>query len=207
MLLVSCGGAATEAADASDESVFFNIPAQPLISALDAYSVTTGMEVLYDSALVVNRGSEGVRGRYSKKAALARLLEGSDLVVRSISAGAITIVRRPAGQGTISRSPPGADPHRAYFAMIQTSFETAFCREKGNMDLGRVILRFRIGPFGEIKQPEVLDSPDVDRRQRTIAEMLRNVTLAEPPPADMPQPIIMLIRPSALETIQCSAPN
>lgn len=128
-------------------------------------------------------------------------------MVRSISAEAITIMLRPAGQRAASKPRPGADPHRAYFAMIQTSFEAAFCKGKGDMDWGRVILRFRIGPSGAIEQPEVLDSPENGYRRQMIVDMLRHVTLADSPPKDMPQPIIMLIRPSAQGNIRCPTSN
>ncbi|WP_074769862.1 STN domain-containing protein [Magnetospirillum fulvum] len=199
-MLLAIGGWATAVNAGQDGeavgTIYFDIPEQPLASALDAYSGATGLDILYDSSLTSNGRSTTVKGGYVANEALSILLKGSGLMVRSISAGAITLVPRPGKQRAKGADPhPGLDRHRAYFTMIQASFEAAFC-ERSGMDLGRVILRFRIGTTGAIEHPEVLGSHEDHRRNRMIAEALQHVTLAEPPPLDMPQPITMLIRPS-----------
>jgi len=66
-------------ASAEDRSYFLNIPAQGLGSALDALSRQTGLQPFYaDGALAGKRGA-ALKGRYSKREAVERLLSGSGL--------------------------------------------------------------------------------------------------------------------------------
>lgn len=61
-------------ADAEDRlhspTVMFNIPAQSLITALQAYSAASGVAVLYESGVEIGQYSAPVRGDLTREAAL-----------------------------------------------------------------------------------------------------------------------------------------
>lgn len=72
-----------------------DIRSKPLAAALQELARQTGIELLYDRQLLRGLRAPAVRGRMTIDAALARLLEGSDLVARRGSSGAWLIARRP----------------------------------------------------------------------------------------------------------------
>ncbi|TBR27921.1 MAG: TonB-dependent receptor [Reyranella sp.] len=81
----------------------FNIPAQPLESALLAFGQQSGRQIVSHGDLVKGLSSPGVRGMLSIEAALQQLLAGTGLTY-STSGGAVSLQR--AGQG--AGLPPGA---------------------------------------------------------------------------------------------------
>ncbi|MDC7789448.1 hypothetical protein PQJ75_16910 [Rhodoplanes sp. TEM] len=52
----------------------FDIPAQDLDRALDAFGTVTGVQILYETALVANRRSGAAAGVLDRDAALRRLI-------------------------------------------------------------------------------------------------------------------------------------
>jgi len=70
-----------------------NIPAGDLDAALDAYSVQTGVHLLYSQDAVEGIRSQGVKGNIADDAALSRLLHGTGLTTRRDTSGAIAIYR------------------------------------------------------------------------------------------------------------------
>lgn len=193
------------AADAR-QSFSFDIPAQSLGTALLAFSTVTGFELVYDSRLIGSSTSSGVRGQLFAEDAVAQMLQGSGLHARKIGAGTITISRDPESTQDAPRRRPERDPHAAYFAAIQESLNEAFCdggiaRVSGE----RLVMRFRVKPTGEIAQLELLDLSDRNRPPPAIAEALSRLTFKKPPPADLPQPLMVLIRPTAgAEDLRCA---
>ena len=61
-------------------TVDFDIGGQPLVSALDAYSAATGLQVVYDATLAGGRRAQAVKGSMAPDMALQLLLEGTGLV-------------------------------------------------------------------------------------------------------------------------------
>jgi outer membrane receptor protein involved in Fe transport len=64
----------------------FAIPAGSLQAALVAYASQTGQQLLYSTELVAGRRAAALRGDYAADEALGRLLEGTGLGVRRVSA-------------------------------------------------------------------------------------------------------------------------
>lgn len=60
----------------------FDLPAQPLTSALTAFGDQAGIQVTVDTALLAGLTSQPVRGRLTPEQALARLLAGTGIVWR-----------------------------------------------------------------------------------------------------------------------------
>ncbi|MHA7818868.1 MAG: TonB-dependent receptor [Erythrobacter sp.] len=63
----------------------YDIPAQPLESALNSFAETSSADLLYSSILVAEKRSTGVRGRYTAAEALRRLLNGTGLAATQVS--------------------------------------------------------------------------------------------------------------------------
>lgn len=179
-----------------EQSQAFDIAAQPLATAIHEYSVTTGIEVLYESAVTAHRQSPGVAGTYTPQQALAVLLEGSGLTAHAIAGGTITLSALPDRSAGPSLPAP---THAAYFASIQHSFESVFCRlPSGGWRNMRVLLKFRIASSGAIEElgirgPAGQQDPDLVRA-------LGHVRF-RPPPPDLPQPVMILMVPRSPEQV------
>ncbi|WP_043879769.1 TonB-dependent siderophore receptor [Azorhizobium caulinodans] len=98
-LLLAAGSAGTPARAQAPAPVAYSIPAQDLGAALTTFADKAGLRLLFPSDLVAGRKSPGLSGTYSRDIALARLLQGTGLVYRFISANTVTI-SAPAAQGS-----------------------------------------------------------------------------------------------------------
>jgi hypothetical protein len=74
-----------------ESSADFQIPAQDLASALDRFSLATGVQLFYASDLARGRKSSPVVGRFSPEEALLRLLQGTGLRARLGASNGISI--------------------------------------------------------------------------------------------------------------------
>ncbi len=81
----------------------FSIAAQPLGSALIAFSGQADLQVLSSASLTNSKRSAAVSGRMTAEAALRQLLSGSGLAYRQGTGSAVTIVKAPA-------TPPAVAP-------------------------------------------------------------------------------------------------
>lgn len=75
----------------------FDIPAQPLTSALTAFGDQGGLQVTADTAVLTGLTSQPVSGRMAPEEALARLLAGSGLRYHFTSADTVALERAAAG--------------------------------------------------------------------------------------------------------------
>jgi hypothetical protein len=196
--------AGAAAAGGEDDPAAFDIPAQPLMAALDAYGAATGLQVVYDGALVAGRRSNAVRGRMAPDAALRSLLDGTGLVVVYAAPDVFSLL--PA------RAMPPADMRRIgdylpYLAAVQGSIEAAFCRQPLTAPGAyRIEFSFWIDPVGRVSRAQLLGSTGERARDRTIAGLLDGLAIDRPPPPDMPQPVVMAISPRGpAETGDCGA--
>ena len=180
----------------------FDIAAQPLVGALDAYSGVTGFETLYDSALAHGRSSSAVHGTFTAAEALRMMLVGTSLSARLISQDAVTIELQQSPVQTVLGPAPDQSEHRRYFALIQAGLERAFCRDSQIRPGGyRVVLRFSIAANGEIREPSVIGTTGSEDRDRMILRALGGVSLGSAPPANLQQPIMMVILPRSAGTV------
>jgi hypothetical protein len=93
-IVVSTGVAIAQSDGAA--SIEFDIPAQSLAPALEAYSTATGIVAVYNGKLAVGRQSSRVRGRYAPQTALSLLLSDSGLVAQYTTRDAFVLVPAPA---------------------------------------------------------------------------------------------------------------
>ncbi len=183
-----------------------NIPAQPLASALQAFSSVTGIETLYDSAVARERRSTAVVGTFTASEALQLLLAGTRLSARAIAQDAVTIEQAQASAHVVVGPPPDRSANRLYFGVIQAGLERALCDEEQVRPGGyRAVLKFTIAADGQIRQPSLVGTTGNEQRDRIIARKLDGVSLGVPPPADLQQPIMIAILPQPSGTARSCA--
>ena len=85
-----------------------NLPASPLEQSLNRLAASTGVQIMFASAVVEGRQAPAVQGQLSAQQALQRLLDGSGLVARPADGGKTFVIEpAPGGAGA---SPSGAAP-------------------------------------------------------------------------------------------------
>jgi hypothetical protein len=188
---------------ASRSHVFsFDIGAQPVASALELYSAVSGVQVVYDGALVLGRISRPIRGVMSSDQALEHLLDGTGLGAVYGAPDLSTLVpKTPQRSGTEL----SLDNYMPYLGIVQGAVEDAFCRQAAIAPGSyRARLRFWIGPRGRVVSPQLLDFEGDGARERSVLAALQDIAFDRAPPADMPQPVVMEIsRRMPRETGDC----
>lgn len=218
LLLTAClgmalGSGAPAWADQSAErpgpqAISFDIAAQPLEAALDAYGAASGVQVLYQTALTSGRRSANVQGLFTPKAALAVLLAGTGLAVRYTTEDSYTLVPQAAVASPRKvAAPPDMATYGRFLGQAQARILEVLCRSAETRPGGyRITLKFWLDPSGAVLRSVLLDSTGSAQRDETILDALAHTRVGDAPPAQMPQPITMVIaaRPPDL-TGDCAA--
>jgi hypothetical protein len=185
-----------------DGGIAFNIPPQPLATALEIYARISSREVLYEGALAAGRRSSLVEGVYTPEAALQILLAGTGLWADFKDANFFVV-------GLASTAKPASAPagrrsaeHMRYYGRLQASLKTAFCGTDVLPDGDRVAARLWVGQSGQVLQVKKLAPAGSVELDRQVEAVLRGLTLGGPPPADFAQPITIVIMPSAPDAMQ-----
>lgn len=194
------------AADATGKSSSFefDIPAQSLASALDRYAVVTGNPVLFPSKLAAGRNSSAVHGRLEAGIALELLLQGTGLVAEPLHEGGLNTFAlkqsSAADAADVAEESARAEAKRhvseRYDALVQTRVWETLCNDPHTAPGGyRALLRFRVDAQGRIRQPRLVSSTGDARRDSMLTETLGNISIGQPPPPDLMQPLTMLMLP------------
>jgi hypothetical protein len=219
VVAVFAGGAMVSAIAAGDDPrqyvpMKFQMPSQPLASALQAYSRITGVQLLYESGAAGERLSVPVEGEYTRDAALRMLLANTDLVIRYTRADSITLVPAASdpdappgavfgGQADLAldtllvrRQRPSSDPSqlRAYSGIIQSDIQQALRKESktrnGAYSAG---IKLWIDNPRTVRKTELFRSSGDLERDETIARVLDGMQVSQAPPANTPQPVMIMI--------------
>lgn len=190
----------------------FDLPAQPLDTALTAYFRLTGVQLLYDSSITAGRRSAPVRGTFSSREALRRLLAGTGLVARYSRERAATIV--PESQriaqplvsigrivvrerAPIPLGPPASNRFRLYYLALESELHALVeAHPRLSRETFAATAVLSIAPDGEIRTLKAGTEEagaSGGRRARMLAEALVGRTVS-PPPADLPQPLRVRLR-------------
>lgn len=194
LLLCGLGGLVhTSTALAQEPRLAFNVPAQALETALEAYGGISGRDVLYHSNLAIGRRSNAVVGHLPPDTALAILLEGTGLSARYETSGSYVL------QATPSAADPPLPPHVGqYYARIQTALRTALCIDNQvRPGTYRVAVRLWIDSAGSVLRHERLSSAGEPSLDDGLDRMLRNLRIGAPPPTSLAQPTTIVILPQA----------
>jgi hypothetical protein len=200
--------------NAGHERANFDIQAQPLVTALRAYSETTGLAVLVDDSLAAGRRSPGVRGNFAAPEALSRLLQGTGLVAHYASDRAFTLMPLAANDGAAPAASPGeaaADAPAAasverYAGQVQRGIERALCgSEETRPGSYRLAMQLWLGADGAVARTHLLGSTGQPGRDARIVAQLGGLRF-EPQAGTLPQPITVLLRPQPPgQAFDCSA--
>lgn len=185
----------------SNEAITFDLPSQALASAIEAYSVASGWQVIYDASLATGRQSASVKGRYSSATALRMLLAGSGLVAEFMAADGAMLVPDP----TVTHIPPfEPDPRiRYYYGRIQADLTRAFCADQQvRSSSHRIAIGFWIGASGAVTRVVSLGSTGEVDIDAAFEGAVRRLSFGQPP-AGFEQPVVILVTPDLLA--QCNA--
>lgn len=193
--------AAQDQNDARAGAITFDIPAQSLARALIAFGTATGIDLYYDAALADGRLSTAVTGTLPPRAALQQLLQGTGVVARVTAPETFILVPAPRE----ARAPAPAR-YQGYFAAVQARVGDALCRGAGAAaaQSREALLRLWLTPAGTVDSVEVLGAASEDREGRGLADAMRGLAIGAPP-ADMPQPITVVVFPRSAARRDCSA--
>jgi len=145
------------------ESRVFDIPAQPLQSALTTFGNQTGFSGLYGSASTSGRISALVSGTYTPRAALAMMLEGTGLAAYFTAMDAFVL------EPATASSSVAAERDVSYDGPLQAQVREIFCRDPLTAGGGyRIALRFHLDARGRILRPLLLDSTGDSARDKAI---------------------------------------
>jgi hypothetical protein len=195
-------------AETSGATIMFDIPAQPLASALKAYAAAASIQLFYDTDLMLRRQSSSVDGLLTPDAALHTLLQGTGLSAVSFDRGTVTILAGPGRAVPVDLEPAKvrAIPFMPYFALMQSGLRSALCRSPATrLDPSERRIRLWITSSGTVARAELLTPTGSAERDRAYVDALQTLSIDEPPPASMPQPITLAILPrTSPDAAECS---
>lgn len=209
-VLVACPSPALDRAAAQTiaQTYRFDIPAQPLASALAQFATIGGVDIAYRQSLAAERSSSAIRGNYTAPVAVQMLLRGTGLAARFTDARAVIIYdavvvdaggqRREISEGRALklnmaevRAPlmVGArdqSAHRRYAVAVQSEI-SELLRTDGSYQgrPSRLEIGIAVGGDGEIRKVTIhrpSAEPGWDRR---VVRALAGHVLSTPPPNDL----------------------
>jgi hypothetical protein len=188
--------------------IVFSIPRQPLADALIAFSRVAHKDVLYDSALARGRTSSAVQGSFLPGDALNRILAGTGLVERYADASSFVVLpvidgnvpgetTRPIQGSVIALDTMHVDhpkDFRVYSGLIKAELQQALQKDARTRS-GKIKTRVNIWIDGmaHVHQVTLMASAANARRNADIIAVLEDVSFSQPPPPDLPQPVIVSI--------------
>jgi hypothetical protein len=83
-----------------------------------------------------------------------------------------------------------------YSAALQSAVQASLCR-RGETRPGtyRTLIRLWIGASGSVARAVLLTSTGDERRDEMLSTTLQELTIGEPPPPGLPQPVTLLLAP------------
>ncbi|MFW0758596.1 secretin and TonB N-terminal domain-containing protein [Pseudomonas sp. H11T01] len=187
----------------------YDIAAQELSSALDAFSRSSGMAVLVDRQLTRGRRSIGVQGRLTATQALNTLLVGTGLMARYARADAFTLqvaqvapVPLPPGAAASGSSQVGS----SYALAIQSAIERRLCASPLTRPGGyRALLQVWIGRDGAVQHSRLVTSSGNDQRDAALVDSVQHLRIERSPPSSLRQPVTLLLVPdSSGKRMECT---
>jgi TonB family protein len=188
---------ASPSADTADQLIDFDIPAQPLDTALQRYGSLSRQPALYRAEIVNGQMAAAVRGRYTPEAALRLLLDGTGLTAEKFATGAgSAFILKVAGVPAVPPHTTGLGSLAGYPGQLQTRVWQALCGDPRTVPGGyRSLLRFQVDAAGQVQRARLIGSTGNSRRDAAVLEALHRVHMDGAPPPDMPQPVTMLLLP------------
>jgi hypothetical protein len=210
--LVFTAWAQEYSAPPAPEQLAFNIPSQPLTTALQAYGEATGVQVLYESSSANGQRSAPVEGNFTADAALKALLTGTDLKVRYIRPNAITLARpsldsdlppaSPFVSADLSLEPlrvqasadEGDRSRRDYSEIVRNDVESALRKNaktrSGNYRFGADLW---VDSSRIVRRTELFQSTGDRNRDAAVSATLQGLMISREAPTNAPSPVHVLV--------------
>jgi hypothetical protein len=183
------------AAAGSETRLRFDIPAQSLATALEAYATVASVQVFYESAPVRQRRSAEVKGVFAPEVALGALLAGTGLVARQTDVDAFTIEPNAAS----SSASPAAGPDRRFLGAVQAAILAALCRRAlVRPEDTPIAVQLWFAASGAVDGVALVGSTGSPARDASLVEAMRDAVIEVRPASDMAQPITMQVLPDEL---------
>jgi hypothetical protein len=195
----ACMSSADAAEGGHGSTVQFDIPAQPLATALEGFMAAAKVAIIVDSAVIAGRTSVPLQGPFSPDGALRVLLGGTGLDPRPIGTGAYTLVLSP--RPAAVRSPPR---FIQYAAAIQQVVTTALCRQDETRPTHyRMLMRLWLSPAGMVTRVELSSTTGNPSLDMAIGDALKHIDVGAPTPSGLPQPVKLAVMPHTANDAAC----
>jgi hypothetical protein len=196
----------------------FDIEAQALPAALDAYSMASRVSVLCDGVLARGRISATLRGVRTVREALVDLLKDTGLTAVFTDTRNAIIVLDPStppvafgiaptdtavALGAIHVDAPSAalEPHTGavrgsggfYAYLVQSQLEHALRQNVRVAGHFQMRMRIWVDPAGVVQRSEVVSSTANLPLGESIRHTLENLPIGQPPPPDLLQPVTVRV--------------
>lgn len=172
----------------------FDLQAQALESAIEAFSVSSGWQVVYDASFATDRRSAAVKGHMPPATALNQLLAGTGLTIDFMTADAAMLV--PIAAVRHER----VQQHAAgYYGHVQATLKRAICAsEQPRLQAQRIAIGFWIGTSAVVTRVELLGTTGDTAIDASFRGLVQRLSFEQAPPAGFKQPVVVLITPDLL---------
>lgn len=184
----------------------FDIAEQPLDTALAAYFRATGVQLLYDSAVTAGRRSAAVRGRFTARAALARLVAPAGIAIHYTRPDAAVLTGTPdaaaapvpLGRIVVRAAPPAPAPspldRLIYYRQLEEALTAWLAADPRTAALAfAALVEIRISAAGRISEVRVQRGTGSARTDRLLGEVLSQAPVRTPPDG-VAQPLLVTVR-------------
>jgi hypothetical protein len=215
LVLIACTlPFATQAvAQAPGDAQPFEIPEQPLASALAQFATLSGVDIAYRQSLAAGRRSRAVHGEIPAAVALQILLQGTGLAARFTGPRAAIIFEPGAVDVTAPRRGASTAPslrldmaevrapiivgardrggHRRYAMAVQGEIRELLRSDGGYEGRSfRLEIRIVVDARGVIRDVSIRRPSGEPAWDRHVATALTGRALSGPPPADLAEPLV-----------------
>lgn len=189
----------------------FDLPAQPLETALVTFGGLTGYSVLVASNLAAGRQAAAVYGDFEPRVALQKLLVDTGLVARYSGSNAFTlalgdgVAEDDAALATNTAKQRVALAKTQYAMVLQSSITRILCRAQPEaFGRYRAVFQMWINGDGSVRDARLLESTGLKERDAVMQQALRNGLMDAVPPATLAQPVSILLTPRPDPATDCA---
>jgi len=195
---VSHAGEPAPSPDAAGR-IAFDLPAQPLATAVQVYAQATGQSVFFDGQLTAGLESAALHGLFTPREALQRLLAGTRLAARHTDARTFTLVEAEAPPPVTATAPaaPAVPAMSSRDArVVQQALERTLCRwPHARPGTYRALVQLWVGPGGHVRRTRLLSSTGLAQRDAALEAAMNTLVLERPPEGEADQPLTVLLLP------------
>jgi TonB family protein len=188
---------------ADERSIEFDIPAQELDQALNAFRSAARVHIFYETALTAGRRSREIKGSFAPGRALQTLLAETGLLVRRTDVDAFAILPGRVEPDRVQA--PASHPDGRFVSALQNGVVDLLCRNSETRP-GRykVALELWVAPTGTIQRSALMASTGDVALDAALLRALQGGNINAAPPANVAQPFILTVAPRApSETGDC----